>query len=182
MEGNDLRWPGYLGRSYKEGAGILCVGHYLREPTPELYRDKPVLEVADRRLVELTRRWKDDRRTPESDETYLRGVQNASKDAIQWWHSWRQQQFKLVVQDTLELRIEDVAWANFAKCRVPIENPDSQKYKILRLCRTRFPIHELVDAIRPVAVLVDKSRAVKLRSASPCYVRSCFTAQGRHQG
>jgi hypothetical protein len=62
------------------------------------------------------------------------------------------------VEGYLGLSVTEIAWTNLAKCRVPIHADDgarSAQEHLTRLCQADFaPVGDLVDHIRPVAVLI----------------------------
>lgn len=149
VDGNELRWPGYLGRDYEFGKGLLCVAHAHRQPTAEKECGDRVLRETNTRLIAATRAWKEAGvRSETTDQIYLQEVRAAYETGLLHWDRWSA--FAGVVADELGLDVTHVAFANLAKCRVPIErSPD----RLVRLCQRQFPVHRLVDAIRPVAVL-----------------------------
>src|SRR3954468_11235119 len=64
VDGNELRWPGYLGRNY---IGILCVGHVSREVTPQHLALMPTqVRRSYARLEAASRGWLAAGRSPEN--------------------------------------------------------------------------------------------------------------------
>jgi hypothetical protein len=149
VDGNELRWPGYLGSGYEIGRGILCVAHAHREPTAETERLDPTIRRTNDRLVDATRSWTGaGPRSSARDQQYLRAVRSAYEDALPAWNVWKG--FARLVERELGLDVTHIAYANLAKCRVPIErSPDP----LVRLCQRQFPIAQLVAAIQPAVVL-----------------------------
>lgn len=146
--GNDLRWPGYLGRKYDERQGLLCVGHVHRERTGAELTD--VDAMVERALVGTTQRWRSQGRSARNDASYLAGVRDAFEEWIPIWLRWSKG-FKRVVEGELGMDLTQIAWTNLAKCRYP--RPGSPPDKLLVYCQGTFPMREVVDAIRPRAVL-----------------------------
>ena len=156
MDGNELRWPGYLGRNYIEGRGILCVGAAYRESTLEVERRNPVIARTNADLIACAREWISAGRSEESDERYLDRLRNAHEDALPEWDRWRRH-FRTLVEDYLGMSRSEIAWANLAKCLVSIDRGSKQRAAegvLTRLCQREFPMSELVQAIRPAVVLV----------------------------
>ena len=148
QDGNDLRWPGYLGRRYDQRRGVLCVGHVHRE------RTGAKLAGADAKveplLVDAARRWLTLGRSPENDASYLAAVQDAFEEWIPSWSRWSSG-FKRVVEDELGMDHTQIGFTNLAKCRYPLEG--SPPIKLFVHCQETFPVQRLVEAIRPRAVL-----------------------------
>jgi hypothetical protein len=78
------------------------------------------------------------------------------REVFEWWlPTWtRWKPFRRVF-DRLGDDISQIAWTNFAKCRVPeqrnvlYQNPSA----VVAFCQRDYPITEVVEAIRPIAVL-----------------------------
>jgi hypothetical protein len=136
--GNDLRWPGYLGRRYGQLATVLCVGHVHATDWEQTARVP---------LEKSLRRWLSSGRSQSSDTAYLESV----REVFEWWlPTWRRWSHFRALVDKLQLDVQDIAWTNLAKCRVSREaNPDG----VVRVCQSAFPIREVVEALRPEAVL-----------------------------
>jgi hypothetical protein len=78
----------------------------------------------------------------------LAAVRSAYEEALPAWNVWKG--FARLVERELSLDVTQIAYANLAKCRVPIErSPDP----LVRLCQRQFPVAQLVDAIQPAVVL-----------------------------
>ena len=155
-DGNDLRWPGYLGRNYDERRGVLCVGAVHRESSPERLASHPIVARTDANLIAGTRAWLSSRRPPGADEEYLEVVRRNYEEALPQWGRWRRH-FRELIERHLHMDLTQIAWANLAKCRVSIDLGSKQRKAegcLQRLCQGTFPIAELVEAIRPVVVLV----------------------------
>lgn len=182
VDGNELRWPGYVGRRWEPGRGVLCVGAVHREPNPLGPEDEDLpINRTTRELTEATRAWQSGGRSPQGDEAYLRAVQLAYVDGLPTWPRWNRH-FKSLVEVHLGMRTEEIAWTNLAKCRVPI-NRDSDK--VVRLCQQRFsPIADLVATLRPAAVLCSVLNAkagggIVESWDSPTWSPIVFTWQGQ---
>ena len=161
VDGNDLRLPGYLGSNYQQGS-ILCVAAVGREPSVEFESKNPQNAATDRKLFELTRKWMKDGRSQESDAEYLKAARLCYEEALPLWSRWRRH-FRTLVEDYLKMTIADIAYTNLAKCRVPIHQgarPRQAEARLTRLCQSDFiPMREIVDIVRPTAVLVCVLRA-----------------------
>ena len=59
VDGNELRWPGYLGVDYEPGRCVLCVGAVHREATLELHATDPVIAATDDEPIAGARAWKE---------------------------------------------------------------------------------------------------------------------------
>ena len=155
VDGNEVRWPGYLGAGYREGTGILCVGAVHREARPEDEARDSVTRRTNAELVNAHRRWVQRGRSQDEDRDYLAAVRVAYEDALPRWARWRH--FRLLVEDHLGMSRREIAWTNLAKCRVAIHRGSSVRRaeaKLTRLCQREFaPVSKLVDAIRPGLVL-----------------------------
>ena len=122
VDGNELRWPGYLGRNY---AGILCVGHINREMTPEA-EARMAIPVRRRYAEQIlqSRRWIAEGRSPDSDRAYLEVVRTTHEAVVPLWPQWRD--FAKVIEGQLQLDVTHIAWGNLAKCRQAIGgSPDA---------------------------------------------------------
>jgi hypothetical protein len=186
VDGNELRWPGYLGRNYHEGTGVLCVGAVDREATLRTPRADDVQQRTDRQLVASAREWRDAGRSPATDAKYLEDLRRAHEDALPMWSRWKRH-FRPLIEDCLGMDRTQIAWTNLAKCRVSLDRGPKQRAaegKLTRLCQRAFPMNELVEAIRPVAVLVAVLRAgpdgdIVTRWSSPSCSPLVFSWQGQ---
>ncbi len=155
VDGNELRWPGYVGREWEPGKGVLCVGAVHREGDPAKH-DGEIITRTNRELNDATRAWPSRGRSPETDEAYLRAIQAAYVDALPTWARWNRH-FRPLVVDLLGMSTARIAWSNLAKCRVSIDRgagTRAAEQKVTRLCQQQFvPMSELVAALRPAAVL-----------------------------
>lgn len=156
VDGNDVRWPGYLGREYREGAGILCVGAVHREARPEDETSDPVIAQTNAELAAAHRRWLRRGRSRRQDQAFIEAVRDAYERALPRWSRWNRH-FRTLVEDHLGASPTEVAWTNLAKCRVSIHRgatARSAEAALTRLCQRDFaPMSELVEAIRPAIVL-----------------------------
>lgn len=157
VDGNDLRWPGYLGREYRSGRSVLCVGAVHRESSVKNEDASEIIANINRRLISSARTWLAYGRSKNSDAAYLEEVRDAYEKGLPAWPRY-QRHFRRLVQDHLGLSVPEIAWTNLAKCRVPIDRGAAQRQaeqRLTRLCQAEFaPLRNLVDAIRPTAVLV----------------------------
>lgn len=155
VDGNELRWPGYLGARYEPGRSVLCVGAVHREATLELHAD-PVIASTDREFIDVARAWLRSGRSAASDAEYLDGLRAAYVRALPSWSRWKRH-FRPLVEDYLGMDRTQIAWANLAKCRVSIDRGSKQRAAegvLTPMCQRQYPMADLVEASRPVAVLV----------------------------
>ena len=162
VDGNEVRWPGYLGEAYREGTGILCVGAVHREARPEDEASDSAMRRTNAALVNAHRRWVQRGRSRDEDRDYLAAVRVAYEDALPRWARWRRH-FRSLVEDYLGMSRREIVWTNLAKCRVAIHRGSrvrGAEAKLTRLCQREFaPVSKLVDAIRPGLVLCCVLRA-----------------------
>ncbi len=162
VDGNELRWPGYLGRGYPSEGGILCVGAVHREERPDDEKKNPVIGRTNRELATATRHWMASGRTATNDVHYLESVRTAYEVALPEWSRWRRH-FRRLIEDYLKLDLTQIAWTNLAKCRAPIHRGAAEQRaeaKLTRLCQRDFcPMSDLIDLIRPQIVLTCVLRA-----------------------
>lgn len=104
VDGNDLRWPGYLGRDYEPASGVLCVGAVHREGNPANRDDGSVAERTDAELVAGARKWLTTGRSPTSDAGYLESLRSSYQQALPTWSRW-QRHYRTLVEDYLGLDI-----------------------------------------------------------------------------
>lgn len=141
-EGNVLRWPGYLGRDWREYHGVLCVGavHGTNWDDGDDAQARLTLESA-------LWTWLERGRSPISDANYLEQV----RVVFEWWMPlWTRWDDFAKVLGKLGDRVRDVAWTNLAKCRAP---RSASSTTLAKLCQRLYPVADVVAAIRPVAVL-----------------------------
>ena len=148
MDGNEVRWPGYIGRNYQENKGVLCIGAAHREAHPEEAAD-PVIGRTNADLVEAHRRWLHNGRSQTEDMAFLEGVRSAYEEALPHWRRWNNP-FRKLIQDHLGMSISEIAWDNLAKCR----GGSSPHAKLAYFCQREFvPVSILIEALRPAVVL-----------------------------
>lgn len=128
-----LRWPGYIGRRYEEGVGVLCVAQVHRDDNAASERVDPQVNIA---YVAAVRNWK---LGQVDDAAFLEATRAAYEHWIPGWIRWRQH-FGYLVQEVLGLSIDQIAYANLAKCQLPIT---SNTYKVVALCQREFPMCDL---------------------------------------
>ncbi|MGH2796502.1 MAG: tyrosine-type recombinase/integrase [Thermoleophilaceae bacterium] len=143
-----LRWPGYIGRRYDEGRGILCVNQVHRDDNAE---SEQVDLGVNLRYVDATARWK---AGDLDDGTFLEETRRAYEYWIPRWDAWKH--FRQLVQEQLGLGVDEIAYTNLAKCQLPI---DRDTTPVVQLCQQEFPMGALVTAIRPLAVLCARADA-----------------------
>ena len=156
VDGNEVRWPGYLGRDYREGVGVLCVAAVHREARPEEEAPGTAVGRTNAALVEAHRRWLRQGRSQGEDSRFLESVRDAYEEALPHWSRWNRH-FRALVQDYLGMSRSGIAWTNLAKCRVAIHlggQTRTAEATLQPFCQRDFaPVSELVEAIRPALVL-----------------------------
>lgn len=147
-EGNELRWPGYLGRDFREGHGVLCVGavHGTNWDEGDDTQARLTLESS-------LWTWLESGRSDEADRIYLASV----RDVYEWWMpQWRRWQPFAKVIDKLGDSVRDVAWTNLAKCRA---SRDASTLRLTTFCQREYPIADVIEAIRPIAAVTCTKRS-----------------------
>jgi hypothetical protein len=144
---NDLRWPGYLGRKYVAGQGVLCLAAAGRQP--------PRYENTDHaaqyeQMGGTLRRWIENGRSAESDARFMEDNRELYERALPTWDRWRNI-FRTFVETHLGIDRQAIAYGNLAKCRA-VDGANTEE--LSRVCQSAFPVHELLEAIRPAAVIV----------------------------
>jgi hypothetical protein len=148
---NDILSPGYLGRNYDQGR-VLCMGAAGREPSLQDEQEKPNLRKTASATASQIREWtRQVPRTVGTDEAFLRSFQATSEEA---WRQWPRLAIFRRLFAGLGIDSTQVAWSNLAKCRANDGLDSAHLTKLCILCQHQFPVAELVEAIRPVAVLI----------------------------
>jgi hypothetical protein len=98
------------------------------------------------------RAWINADRSDVADSAYLESVRSVFEWWLPTWTRWKP--FGRVI-GLLGDTVRDIAWTNFAKCRVPEQRSKTYRNpsKVVNYCQGDYPISEVVEAIRPVAVL-----------------------------
>lgn len=107
-------------------------------------------------LAEGARSWLASDRSPQADARYLERLRSAYEHALPRWPRW-QRRFRTLIEDHLGMSPREIAWTNLAKCPVSIDRGSrvrAAERELTRLCQRAFPTAQLVEAIRPAAVLV----------------------------
>lgn len=151
MDAADLRWPGYVGATYRPG-GLLMAATVHRE----FASGKPPLPAADRdRLVGATRSWRDGTL---GDEQWLEQVREVYTTGFA--RHWPVGRLSRALGRRIGLSLGDLAYVNAARCQVA-ENPPPRgagavKRGVVALCSRDYPLAGLVAVLRPAALLVVK--------------------------
>ena len=142
---NPDHWPGYLGPQYGIGR-VLLVG---------MIHSSVGLDRTAGPMAKLTaeqHRWAHALRWPSSDQRYVETMREVYPMAAPSWADgpvWRNF-YKILA--ALNLRLEQVAFTNLAKCSW--KSGDRELNRVVRRCRARFPLQQLVEAIEPLAVFI----------------------------
>ncbi len=147
---SEPRWPGYLGRHYEQGR-VLCLAHVARSADEDREAKRPVLRRTNREIAHACRAWRAAGRTPSTDRDFLEAIRRAYQAQLPETDRWKRH-FRSLVEDHLGLDRTHVAWANFAKCRVPVDCERDVR-PVMLACRPLYPVEDLVSAIRPRVVL-----------------------------
>jgi hypothetical protein len=151
-DAGDLRWPGYLGSEYRPG-GLLVAATVHREfasgspPLPPEARD---------RLVRSTRDWKHHQIRDDEWLADLRAVYSAGLE-----RHWAVGKILRALGSRIGLRVAEIAYVNAARCQVVEDAPQLEalaaiKKGVVSLCSRAYPLAELVQVIRPGAIVVTK--------------------------
>lgn len=141
--GNAIRYPGYVGRAFVPGKGILCLAHVHREP------DSPEhVAQGEAEYVRAHEKWLAAGRSSEADTRYLEQVRSYYEVGLRGWGPWRNS-FRRIIEEDLGLGVSDIAYGNFAKCRQPL-GPNAMP--LVEWCQRVHPASQLVAALRPAAV------------------------------
>lgn len=147
VDATDLRWPGYLGRSYGPG-GVLCVATIHRD-----FASGGVgPEIRDSLVTGTRQQWKDER---VSDAEYLSVVRRCYTHGLNRWTVGTNLGAALRL---LGVGIEEICYTNAARCQYPEIEPKAPdagaiKLRLVKLCLGRFPIAELAKADQASTVL-----------------------------
>ncbi|MBD3233222.1 MAG: hypothetical protein GF315_05815 [candidate division Zixibacteria bacterium] len=156
-DGNDLCWPGYIGRNYEPGEGILCVGAVHKELSLDALKKDAFIRRNNEDFVNSARQWLQEGRSPGADQAYLSTVRKVYERALPTWSRYRSH-FRMLIEDYLCMDIAQIAWVNLAKCRVPVDQGTKRRAAqadLTCLCQNEGPaMSNLIEALRPVAVLV----------------------------
>lgn len=112
----------------------------------------PSVDQAAQRVVEISRNWISSGRSIESDNMFLKNYNQAFKAALSQWDLWTRH-FRTLVQDLSGLSLDQIAFTNLAKCRIPYPSRVSP-YKMIRLCQEQFPVDDLLERIQPRVILL----------------------------
>ena len=148
VDATDVRWPGYLGRSYKPG-GLLCVAMVHRD-----FASAGVGTDIRDRLVDATLQWKV---RNIDDEAYLSAVRYAYEAGLRRW----------TVKGNIEAALRhlntdtrSICYVNAARCQYPEMEPKEPRGKakrtkeaLVHLCLSTFPIEDLAKRIEASVVL-----------------------------
>jgi hypothetical protein len=144
----DVRWPGYLGRSYKPG-GVLCVAMVHRD-----FASAGVGVAVRDRLVAATRHWKAHQI---DDEAYLRAVREVYETGLPKWTVGGNIGAAL---RHLNIDVKFICYVNAARCQYPEIEPKATpagakrtKNALVQLCLSSFPIEQLATRIGASVVL-----------------------------
>jgi hypothetical protein len=147
------RWTGCLGANYGLGR-VLMVG---------AVHNKPVLEQDKAPLALAAKTWVDSGRSGANDGAYLAAVRDFYRRVAPTWEYggtvWRT---FAKIRERLNLRSEEVAYTNVAKCEMRTGFGYGQ---LIRECLHRFPLNNLVEAVNPAIVLVALSNQTYTKAA-----------------
>lgn len=126
----------------------MCVNQVHRDINADAEHVDP--EV-NRRYVLATGQWKAGQL---DDAGFLGETRTAFEYWIPRWGAWKH--FRYLVEEQLGLGVDQVVYANLAKCQL---STDRSTTKVVRRCQGEFPMCELVEAVRPRAVLCARADA-----------------------
>jgi hypothetical protein len=151
-----LRWPGYVGASWRPDHGVLFVGSVHSDFTKDGRNtgSPERLEIV-RAMAQANRRWRDTPRSADEDQRYLKATRHAYGTLIPGWA--RDSAFGQV-RVHLGEPVDAIAWTNLAHCRARPRR--TNEYRLQLECSGKngsFPIGELIAALRPVAIITSVS-------------------------
>lgn len=149
---SDARFPGFVGPAFRPGRGVLCMGHIHRYLPDVDDTEGGRLNVVESAAIS----WLERGRGTESDETYLRDSTAAYLNTAPSWDYWKRNYDPLLRR--ARVPIEEVAFANVAKCRTPTEDDSAASVRIAKLCAGEFPPADLISILQPAAVLLASLR------------------------
>lgn len=146
-EGSTARFPGFLGPKFEPGRGVLCMAHVHRYLESD---DAPRGRLAAIEAAILG--WRQRGRSPESDATFLAESRPAYMASASEWPWWKKNYQPLLSKSRVHM--DEVAFANFAKCRAATELESSLSVRLAKLCAEVYPPAALIRLLRPAAVLI----------------------------
>jgi len=150
--GTTARFPGFVGPRFEPGKGVLCMGHVHR-----FLPDADDIEGGRLEAVEsAVLAWRARGRSEANDVAFLRDSRAAYLTSAPTWDYWKRNYEPLLRKARVPL--EEVAFANVAKCRTATEDDSAASMRIARVCSAAFPPSELVRLLRPAAVLLASLR------------------------
>lgn len=146
--GTMARFPGFVGPDYEPGRGVVCIGH--------IHRYLPdVDDLEGGRLEEIEAAivgWRQRGRGLESDVAFLAESRAAYLASAPGWRYWKRHYAPLL--DDARIPVEEVAFANVAKCRTATEIESGASVRLAKMCAQVYPPAGLVRLLQPAAVLL----------------------------
>lgn len=160
--GPDLRWPGYVGNSWKPGAGVLFLGSVHSDFTKLNGGAGSDARLADvRRLADAIRDYAS--RNADDTEAGSRFLAASRQGYTALAPGWTRGRVLGAVLDAVMPEATPAegfarsAWTNLAHCRARPRHTPGGEYPLQRACSGRagaFPIDALIGTIWPAAILV----------------------------
>jgi hypothetical protein len=158
IDGDDLRWPGYLGSNFRPGRGVLAIANIHRE-----FDSGDVGEDARDELVNVTRGFRAGSVSPDEYLIRSRAVY------VKGYAGWTIFKHLRGLLESAGLDSTHLAYTNAAKCQlggVPSgatwdaddkatlkTSADRVTPKLQRLCLSRYPLASLVRDLSPAVVI-----------------------------
>ena len=148
----DARFPGFVGARFEPGNGVLCLGHVHR-----YIPDKDDIEGDRLAAIEKTiTAWRRRGRNDESDAVFLAESRVTYQSSAPTWDYWARNYQPLLSE--ARYLIDEIAFANVAKCRTVTEEDSGASYRLAQLCSATFPPERLITLLQPAAVPVASLR------------------------
>jgi len=149
-----LRWPGYVGKRWVPGRGVLFVGSVHSDFTRDGGRHGDAKRVATvATMAAANTQWREGVRNDRQDREYLNRTREAYASLIPGWA--RDGAFG-EVREQLGDSVDEIAWTNLAHCRAQPRKTPRGEYVLQIACSGKtgqYPIAALVEALRPAAIL-----------------------------
>lgn len=147
-----LRWPGSVNSAFRPEHGVLFVGSVHREfHIGHGGKEDSLLREQERRLVTANQTWRDTGRSSASDDIYLAATASAYEISIP---RWPRGDIVLSLLGQFGDEVAQTAWVNLARCQAPPSFADEASLRASCQRPDAFPLSEVIDALRPIAVFV----------------------------
>jgi hypothetical protein len=161
---DDVRWPGYVGRTYRRG-GVLWISNIHRN-----FDSGGFAAAFANSANDCIRQWRDGRT---ADDAFLDGIRSIYVRGLRGWTvgSWPG---KALV--ALNVSVESVAYTNVAKCQAVDTGVELQEF-----CIKRWSLRRIIELLDPGLVLLTSATGLAQSGAArwPCTVVGFSQRNGR---